>query len=134
MLHIKIYLRIWALQADVIASLHCSHQQRDKLIRALLGQMQSQQYYGILWHQTLEAQLRRILDKQLIHTEVREALHLFQATANHIAQNWDETWFSYAQEKYDTGEETTKTNPFNDPFTNWVNDQFNDDDDDPVPW
>lgn len=129
MLSIKLYLHIWALQADTIASLHCSHHQRDKLIRALWQQMQFDQYHTLLWKRTLDEQLRHILDNDThTHTEVRAALHLFQATANHIAQNYDETWFSYAKEKYQaSGEEY----PTSDPFNDWAT---NNDDDDPVPW
>lgn len=98
----NLMLRTWALQADTIASLHCSHHYRTKLIHALINQITEQRSPNCpLWLICLTKQLEHILYTDLDHTEVRATLNLFRDTCHHLVENRNQHWLSYANDLYD---------------------------------
>lgn len=132
-MHEKARLRSWALQADVIASQHCSHHNRNRLLEGLEAQLYNHKLNTrSLWHETLLELVRHAkgdTSGNITHTEVKLILRLFRDTCFYLASNLGENWLSYAEEHYDHNGQIERKSSTN-PFIGWADTHFNTDDDD----
>lgn len=141
-MHLKTQLRIWALQADAIATQHNTHSFREKLVKALMLQIEHYQHTNQpLWQIALLDMFTPLVGEYpapLDHTEAKALLYLIRDTCFFIADKHDEMWYDYLITVYDYRGEPQKPTRTEDPFSDWVNDNITDDDDtqgdDPVPW
>ena len=142
-MHEKTTLRAWALQADVIAQQHCSHQYREKLLTALITQLQNYMHQNQpLWLETLIDLLQQANGNTpniLTHTETKCLLYIFRDTCFYLALNLGKHWLTYVEEIYDHRGNPERIAPFvSDPFNDWISNLDNqeapeDKDDDDIP-
>lgn len=125
-MHERTRIHCWALQAQAIANLHTNHHFRQKLMLALYKQLKEYRHINRpLWLETLIDLLAFALE----HTDVRNHLYLFVATAEHIAQVPTEYAHTINQIYDPDGNPIQPTD--GDPFSNFIN-NLNPDDDIPL--
>ena len=124
-------LRAWALQADVIASQYSTHHYRQKLIRALLMQIEHYKHINRpFWHDTLLSMFDPLIGAfpvSLSHTEVKAQLSLIRDTCFYIADNFDDHYHSWFKVIYNHNGDEEIYKPFASSL--WISD---DDDTKPI--
>jgi hypothetical protein len=122
-------LREWALIADSIASLQCTHHQRQQRIDTLISIVEDYSHlHRPVWHQTLLNLLKQSTNHRLNynHTEMRGLLNLWRDICLHVADHYEDWWLAWVQESDEPKPERKADK--HDPFKDFLEEDDDEDD------
>jgi hypothetical protein len=127
-------LRQWALMADSISNLRCTHYQRQQRIDILISIVADYSHITRpVWHRTLLFLLQQTNNHRLnfTHSEVRGMLNLFHDICLHVADNYEAWWLQWVQHDLDESKPKTNAKPVDeDPFKRFLDAMGEEEDDD----